>query len=484
MISMSFIRLKRPLSSKLTRLYWQKSLCISDLSLRNFQRTVLSNNIARMFHGSHISSKDDKATNIGGKEGVELRKQVLEGKSATDHGHTQDDGHHHEETPGPRHSHEHEHSHKEGLFGHTHSHHGPNELLSVSSEAIKTNPAVRITWIGLLVNIALAASKGVGGYWFHSQSLIADSIHSLSDTVADILTLATVNVANKVGNPTKFPLGYGKLETLGSVFVSGILLFAGVSVGWSSLLQVFEYTFPTYIYELLALVQFGHSHSHGSSLGGEGSVQGGLQDSGHTHSHLSEVANDQTRTIPDINAAWLAGSSIVIKELLYRKTLKVAEEMNSKVLVANAWHHRVDSLTALVAVLTVAGGNLFNIVWLDAVGGLCVSALIVKAGWGSFKSAILELIDRGEKPDSELYDTIDDILKNELQVITDNDFKVSKLSVVTAGAVTNLYITLVTSSEYKIQDLNTIEKKLNTAIRREDKFVRNIFTSFKFETKK
>ena len=36
--------------------------------------------------------------------------------------------------------------------------------------------------------------------------------------------------------------------------------------------------------------------------------------------------------------------------------MQIAVQTNSKVLVANAWHHRVDSLTAVVALFTVAGG--------------------------------------------------------------------------------------------------------------------------------
>lgn len=96
----------------------------------------------------------------------------------------------HGQEHGQEHNHQHSHQNNEGygsLFGHTHSHshthsHGEaNELLSTNRETILSNPAVKITWIGTLVNIALALSKGVGGVYYHSQSLIADAIHSVSD---------------------------------------------------------------------------------------------------------------------------------------------------------------------------------------------------------------------------------------------------------------------------------------------------------------
>lgn len=381
------------------------------------------------------------------------------------------------ETHGKHEKHE-EHSHSHSMFhSHTHSHGGSNELLlAAQKEGIFKNPAIRITWIGLLVNIGMAASKGVGGVYFHSQALIADAIHSVSDMVADFLTLATVNVSNKIGTPTRFPLGYGKLETIGSLLVSGVLLFAGVSVGWSSLLQIFEFALPTYIYEYASMIQIGHSHSHGSITADHG------HHGGHSHSH-SPVSDQISVDIPtpSIAGAWLAGGSILVKELLYRKTMKVAVETNSKVLIANAWHHRVDSLTSMVALFTISGSYLFNVAWLDSIGGLFVSILIIRTGWSSFKSAWFELIDRGELETSETYIKIKDIANDEVNEVTNNGFEISKLSVMTQGANSTVYMTLLEkdSKEYTLTELNAIELKLIRAIKKDDKFIKNIFILFK-----
>jgi divalent metal cation (Fe/Co/Zn/Cd) transporter len=76
--------------------------------------------------------------------------------------------------------------------------------------------------------------------------------------------------------------------------------------------------------------------------------------------------------------------------------LKVANERKSTVLASNAYHHRVDSLTAFVALLLIAGSNVLNNAsWLDPVGGLVISLMVVQAGWGNTKSALLELADVG-----------------------------------------------------------------------------------------
>jgi divalent metal cation (Fe/Co/Zn/Cd) transporter len=76
--------------------------------------------------------------------------------------------------------------------------------------------------------------------------------------------------------------------------------------------------------------------------------------------------------------------------------LKVANERKSAVLASNAYHHRVDSLTAFVALLLIVGSNfLNNAQWLDPVGGLVISLMVVQAGWGNTRQALLELADVG-----------------------------------------------------------------------------------------
>lgn len=371
--------------------------------------------------------------------------------SATKHDHKHDHDHSHKaESHGHSHT---EDGHSHGVF-HSHSHQ-PNELLG---KGFTTNPAVRITWIGLLVNVAMAGSKAVGGVVFHSQALIADAIHSLSDMVADFLTLATVNVASKEGSVTNFPLGYGKIEAVGTFLVSGVLLAAGISVGWTSLLQIFEYSLPPQAYEWIALVPI-HGHSHGVE--------------GHTH----EAEGPQ---LPNINAAWLALGSIGVKEVLYRKTMDVADETNSKVLVANAWHHRVDSLTAAVAFVTVMGGVLFNMAWLDAVGGGLVSILIIHAGWGTFKEAWFELVDRSDPPALEHYQQIRLIVETEvaLSQSADQRFAVKDLSVLSAGARFNLVVHLTLEGNVPLQEIIEFEKTLLDGIRQSNRYVGKVFVEY------
>lgn len=293
-------------------------------------------------------------------------------RQARDHSHDHD----------PNHNHDHGHGHSHGLFGH-HHHHDNTYLTS----ADKNDPGVRITRIGLLSNLTMAIAKFIGGWAFNSKAMIADGWHSIADLASDILTLATVSWSIKP--PTdRFPLGFGKVESLGALGVSGMLLVGGCYMGFESAMTLYGHWDPETAHHMLEHAHHGHSHSH-------------------SHTDLG---------IPSIHAAWLAGATILVKEWLYQASMskplplyqtnsflmymfstamKVARERKSSVLASNAVHHRIDSLTGIVTLFAIIGANVIeNAAWLDPVGGLLISIMVLQAGLGNSKAAFLELIDQ------------------------------------------------------------------------------------------
>lgn len=318
-----------------------------------------------------------------------------ENKPEDEHEHEHKHGVNSKNDSGSSAEHDHQHEHNHSMFGHTHTHAAADNIFVQEHGGLK-NPAIRITWIGLLSNVGMAIGKGIGGVMFHSQALLADAIHSLSDLISDFLTLATISVAARP--PTAdFPHGYGKIETLGSLGVSVLLLLAGVSVGWSGLVSIIQQLFGDN-HTLDVLTQFfGHGHSHSQIGTAAAEVTDAAATTVSTHSHgaveaVANATNAATQQV-DLNAMWLALGSIGIKEWLFHATMKIAKTTNSSVLVANAWHHRVDSLTSLVAVATIGGSYLFGLSWLDSLGGLLVSILIIQAGYKNGYTAALELAD-------------------------------------------------------------------------------------------
>lgn len=179
------------------------------------------------------------------------------------------------------HGHSHGHSH-----GHGHHHHHHDNAFLTSTN--KNDPGVRITRIGLLSNLCMAIAKFAGGWAFNSKAMTADAWHSITDLASDILTLATVSWSLKP--PTdRFPQGFGKIESLGSLGVSGMLLAGGLYMGWESGLSLYGHFYPEAAHGIMEHVGHGHSHSHGAAALG----------------------------IPSMHAAWLAAGTILIKEWLY-----------------------------------------------------------------------------------------------------------------------------------------------------------------------
>lgn len=339
--------------------------------------------------------------------------------------------------------------------GHTHSHSGSVELYDTKNLA---NEGVKITWIGFGVNASMAITKFIGGVMFHSQALIADAVHAVGDLISDVLTLSTVKFTNKKPN-SLYPLGYGKIETFGSFMVSFILLYAGFQIGWSSFYEMVAPLVPNALHDLMAWIPaHSHSHSHGVDV------------------DVSQGA--------DINAAWLALGSIAVKEWLFRATKSVGEKLNSKVLIANAWHHRVDSLTSVVAVCTISAGYFLNIYWMDCVGGLMVSMLIMKVGISGVVQSFKELIDKALPRDDPKYGLIEDSINVSLMK-KNSHVLIKELNILPSGTNMNIVLKLGVSkydkayeNELTLDKMGEIGESLKIDIGKEFQSVKNVSVQF------
>ena len=209
-----------------------------------------------------------------------------------------------------------------------------------SAERLSTGQ--RITWVSVGVNIVLTALQLSVGLIAHSQSLLADAMHTLSDIVSDGFVL----YANRKGSESadeEHPYGHGRYETAASL-VLGLLLAltgAGILVSAAARLQ-----------------NLGAAPMVGST------------------------------------ALWAALITLGCKEGLFRYMLSIAQRLRSPMLVANAWHARADALSSLVVAAGV-GGALLGFNFADAVAAIIVGAMIVKAGAGFAWDAMRELIDTG-----------------------------------------------------------------------------------------
>ncbi|GLE10762.1 hypothetical protein PINS_up023002 [Pythium insidiosum] len=243
--------------------------------------------------------------------------------------------------------------------------------------------AIKITRFGMYVNLSMALSKGVLGVVSHSSALIADAAHSMSDLLSDFVTLWSVKVARLPPDPNH-PYGYGKYEAVGSLSVGAILVVCGAGIG----------------------------------LDGLHALQAIWADAGAASTALPELS---LPFLPDLDrnmqlglAAGAAGLSIAAKEALYHATVRIGERAKSKVLIANAWHHRTDAISSVVALGGILG-SMAGIPLLDPAAGMAVSAMIVKTGVDICLDSVRELTDKSVEADvlellNEVSRNVDDVL--------------------------------------------------------------------------
>ncbi len=197
--------------------------------------------------------------------------------------------------------------------------------------------SARVTIIGIIINLLLAILKGTAGILANSAVMVADAGHSLSDLISDGVTLWALYIARRPKDKDH-PYGHGKFETLGTLIIATLLTMAGIG---------------------LALNSF---------------------------NHLGNLI------IPGRLAMIMAIVSILFKEFLYQYSVRIAKKNNSRILLANAWHHRSDAISSIVALIGIAGAMLGYPV-LDPIAAILVSGWIIKTGITIGYEAVEELTD-------------------------------------------------------------------------------------------
>lgn len=121
----------------------------------------------------------------------------------------------------------------------------------------------------------------------------------------------------------------------------------------------------------------------------------------HVHNHLQGGHHHGVDMDHPILALSMTIVSISVKEGLYWVTKRAGERQGSGLMKANAWHHRADAISSVVALIGV-GGAILGVKFLDPLAGLVVSGMILKAGLESGYQSVLELVDAAI-PEEDLY---------------------------------------------------------------------------------
>lgn len=219
--------------------------------------------------------------------------------------------------------------------------HNPAESVPIESAGSRRYGEIRrVTVVGAWINALLATLKLAFGYLAHSQALLADGLHSLSDLASDFLLLLAARQATRDAD-ADHPYGHGRIETVFGIAQGAILGAFALGIAY---------------------------------------------DAGRRLFHPERLMQ------PEWVALAIAGISVLAKEALYRYTIVAARRLRSNLLRGNAWDHRSDAISSVIVVVGVAG-TLAGLPYLDALAAVGVALMIIKISAELIWQSVRELID-------------------------------------------------------------------------------------------
>ena len=201
--------------------------------------------------------------------------------------------------------------------------------------------------IGLLINVGLGSAKLFGGIVGNSFALVSDAVNSLGDVVATVVVLYALRVAQRPAD-YEHPYGHTRAEAIAGSNVAMLVIISALMIAWEAMRRI-----------------------------------------------------TSVHDIPPAWTLWIAASNVIIKEGLYRYKAAVGRRTGSSAIIANAWDHRSDALSAL-AVLTGLGTILVagqSFLWADEAAALVVAGAIVWSGISLFRKSASELMDKQAESD-------------------------------------------------------------------------------------
>lgn len=210
--------------------------------------------------------------------------------------------------------------------------------------------AMRVSAVSIVVNLVLSVGKLLAGIFGRSGAMVSDAVHSASDVFSTFIVIIGVRISARKSDQDH-PYGHERMECVASIILATILLATGLGIG----------------------------------LGGLRTVLSG---------------NYEALVVPGVMALAAAVISIVVKEWMYWYTRAAAKRINSGALMADAWHHRSDSLSSIGAFVGIAGSRMGYPV-LDSAASIVISVFIAKAAYEIFMDAVNKMVDKACDSETE-----------------------------------------------------------------------------------
>jgi len=268
--------------------------------------------------------------------------------------------------------------------------------------------AIRTTYFSIIGNIALALIKGCAGFFGNSYALIADAIESTTDIFASFLVLLGFKYAKRPADENHL-YGHGKIEPLITFAVVAFLVVSATIIAYES------------------------------------------------------IQNIQTpHKTPKSWTLIVLGLIIIWKEVSFQIVIKKSKQTNSSSLKADAWHHRSDAITSVMAFIGISIAIFFGKGYETADDW----AALFASGFILYNSYLILRPALGEVMDEQLYgDLINDIRIKSIEV--EGVLGTEKCFIRKAGMKFHVDLHAIINGEISVKQGHDISHHLKDHLRKE-----------------
>jgi cation diffusion facilitator family transporter len=277
------------------------------------------------------------------------------------------------------------------------------------------NLAMKVSFYSILGNVFLSIFKLLAGIIGKSGAMLSDAIHSLSDVFSTIVVIIGIKLASKAEDE-KHQYGHERLECVAAIILAMSLIAVGIGIGISGIKNI---------------------------------VSG----------DYSSIA------VPGVIALVAAVVSILTKEIMFWYTKIAAKKINSSALMADAWHHRSDSLSSIGSFIGILGARL-GFLPADSIASVIICIFILKAGYDVFKDAVKKTID--EACDAETIEKI-----TEIAVAQDGVVKVDMIKTRLFASKAYIDLEISVDGDKSLREAHAVAEHVHDAIEKNIEIVKH-----------
>lgn len=274
---------------------------------------------------------------------------------------------------------------------------------------------IRLARTGLIANGLLALIKLLAGILGHSYALIADAVESVADIFSSLVVWGGLRVASRDADE-RFPFGYGKAEAVSSAIVGLMLIGAALGIAIEAVREILIPHHAPAPFTLIVLIVV-----------------------------------------------------VAIKETLFRRVLRGAEELGSQAVAADAWHHRSDAITSAAAFIGISIALIGGPGWesADDWAALFASIIILYNGSQIIRPALADLMD--QSPEEAVFQAVESAAREVAGVLATEKLRIRK-----SGTKYLLELHVQANPALSLQEAHVLSGKVKSRIRTNVPRVENV----------